>query len=135
MGDCHTFASGLLSQLAAPGLHLQKHSKVEFHNLPGFLLSFALFYFLFHGHGQALKAQYLPIQNGAHELLKHKQARLPTQSVELGAFGEGKGSCSLGVLVSRLITRMARFVTHHPGYLGLQTSLHHLPLQQAVKLP
>lgn len=84
MGDCHTYASGLLSQLAAPRLHLQKHSKVEFHNLPGLLLSFALFYFLYHGHSQPLKAQCLPIHNGAHELLKHKQVRQPTRSVELG---------------------------------------------------
>lgn len=90
-----------------------------------FLLSFTLFYFLYHGHSQPLKAQHLPIQNGAHKLLKDKQAWLPTRLVELGAFGEGRDSCSLDVLVSRLIPRMTWLVTHHAGSPGLQFSPHH----------
>lgn len=124
MGDCHTFASGLLSQLLLD-ITYKNSQKWNFTNLPSFLLSFTLFYFLYHGHSQPLKAQCLPIQNGAHKLLKGKQAWLPTQSVELGAFGEGMDSCLLGVLVSRLITRMTWLVTHHAGSLGLQFPPHH----------
>lgn len=96
MGDCHTFASGLLSQLAAPRLHIQKYSKVEFHKPAVSYLLLLCFYFLHHGHSQALKAQCLPIQNRVHKLLKHRQAWLPTQLVELEGIWGGKEQLLIG---------------------------------------